>query len=58
MQCLPQGLGCAMSDPSHLRPDCDVAGEDQLAVPLLIRKGELSDEHSPNKKYIVDVRDL
>ena len=29
-----------MSDPSHLRPDCDGAGRDQPAVPLLSRKHE------------------
>ena len=42
-QCLPQCLlfcrssnipGCAMSVPSHLRPDCDSAGRDQPALPL------------------------
>ena len=56
-QCLPQSLlfcrssdipGCAMSVPSHLRPDCDGAGRDQPAVALPIRKGELLNDPSPN----------
>ena len=40
--------GCAMSVPSHLRPDCDGAGRDQPAVALPIRKGELLNDPSPN----------
>ena len=62
MQCFPQGLlfcrssdipGCAMSNPSHLRPDRDGAGRDQpawskSAVPSETlecrRKVELRDE--------------
>ena len=49
-QCLPQSLlfcrpsdirGCAMSDPDHLRPDCDGAGQVQPAVAFPIRKSEL-----------------
>ena len=37
-----------MSDPNHLRPDCDGASQDQQTVALPIRKGELPNERSPN----------
>ena len=36
-----------MSDPGHLRPDCDGAGQDQQAVAFPIRKSELLNERQP-----------
>ena len=44
-------LRCAMSVPNHLGPDFDGAGQDQPAVRLPIRQGELPNDRQP--EYIV-----
>ena len=40
-----------MSDPGHLRPDCDGAGQDQQAVGFPTRKSELPNERQPDIKH-------
>ena len=67
MQCSPQGLrfphpsdipGCAMSDPSHLSPDCDGASHDQQVVALRIRAKVNCPTIAARLRYIVEVGGL